>query len=60
LASLHDAGLVSRWRFDEDRGHTWWYDVTAERAQLLSRDLVAAGRLVPLQLGKRHWSAVRY
>jgi DNA-binding MarR family transcriptional regulator len=57
LTWLHGAGLVSRWRSDEDRTHTWWYKVTDHGIRLLSRDLSASGRPVPLQLGQRHWSA---
>lgn len=41
----------------EDRTHTWWYEVTAEGAEVLRRDLVASGRPVPLQLGRRTPSA---
>ncbi|MER7457635.1 DeoR family transcriptional regulator [Micromonospora sp. NPDC126480] len=54
LAWLHDAGLVRRDRSAEDRTHTWWYAATAQGAELLSRELAASGRSVPLQLGRRH------
>ncbi|WP_406107553.1 DeoR family transcriptional regulator [Micromonospora globbae] len=53
LTWLHEAGLVRRERSDEDRTHTWWYEVTAEGAEVLRGDLVASGRPVPLQLGRR-------
>ncbi|WBB69308.1 DeoR family transcriptional regulator [Micromonospora sp. WMMD812] len=53
LVWLHEAGLVRRERFEEDRTHTWWYEVTAEGTEALRRDLTASGRPVPLQLGQR-------
>jgi DNA-binding MarR family transcriptional regulator len=53
LAWLHSAGLVGRWRSGEDRTHTWWYEVTPEGTEVLRADLVASGRPVPLQLGRR-------
>lgn len=57
LAWLHDAGLVRRERSEEDRTHTWWYEATAEGAEVLRNELAAAGRRVPLQLGRRPPSA---
>lgn len=57
LAWLHQAGLVDRWRSNEDRTHTWIYDITAEGTGLLRETLTAAGRPVPLQLGRRIWGA---
>ncbi|MGN9890427.1 DeoR family transcriptional regulator [Micromonospora sp. L31] len=57
LVWLHEAGLVSRQRSEEDRTHTWWYKATAEGTERLRRDLAASGRPVPLQLGRRHPSA---
>lgn len=60
LAWLHGAGLVSRWHSDEDRTHTWWYDVTAHGTQMLNLNLAASGRPVPLQLGRRHWGAAHH
>ncbi|MEV0398140.1 MarR family transcriptional regulator [Polymorphospora rubra] len=56
LTRLHGLGLVERRRSDEDRTHTWWYDVTAEGAGLVARDLAASGRPVPLELGRRRWN----
>ncbi|MEO3780313.1 DeoR family transcriptional regulator [Micromonospora sp. B11E3] len=53
LAWLHEAGLVRRRRSEEDRTHTWWYEVTVEGVEVLRRDLAASGRPVPLQLGWR-------
>lgn len=57
LARLHEARLVRRLRSEEGRTHTWWSEVTAQGAELLSRELAASGRPVPLQLGRRHTSA---
>jgi DNA-binding MarR family transcriptional regulator len=53
LVWLHEAGLVRRERCEEDRTHTWWYEVTAEGVEVLRRTLTAAGRPVPLRLGRR-------
>jgi DNA-binding MarR family transcriptional regulator len=57
LAWLYQAGLVARWRSNEDRTHTWIYDITADGTELLRETLTAAGRSVPLQLGHRTWGA---
>lgn len=57
LAWLHESGLVRRERSKEDRTHTWWYEITAEGAEVVRGDLVASGRPVPLQLGRRLPSA---
>ncbi|MBM0255474.1 hypothetical protein JNW89_00105 [Micromonospora sp. 4G55] len=53
LVWLHAAGLVRRERSEEDRTHTWWYEVTAEGTEVLRHDLTASGRPVPLRLGQR-------
>jgi DNA-binding MarR family transcriptional regulator len=57
LAWLYQAGLVDRWRSNEDRTHTWIYDITPDGTGLLRETLIAAGRRVPLQLGHRTWGA---
>ncbi len=57
LVWLHEAGLVRREREAEDRTHTWWYEATADGADVLRRDLAASGQPVPLQLGRRPPSA---
>ncbi|MFG1952091.1 DeoR family transcriptional regulator [Micromonospora sp. NPDC048830] len=53
LAWLYEAGLVRRRRSEEDRTHTWWYEVTAAGVEVLRRDLTASGLPVPLRLGRR-------
>jgi DNA-binding MarR family transcriptional regulator len=60
LAWLYQAGLVDRWRSNEDRTHTWIYDIAANGTKLLREALTAAGRPVPLQLGHRTWGAAHY
>jgi hypothetical protein len=57
LAWLYQAGLVDRWRSNEDRTHTWIYDITPDGTGLLRETLTVAGRPVPLQLGHRTWGA---
>ena len=57
LVWLHEVGLVARDRSAEDRTHTWWYGATVEGAEVLRSDLMASGRPVPLQLGRRPPSA---
>jgi DNA-binding MarR family transcriptional regulator len=60
LAWLYQAGLVDRWRSTEDRTHTWIYDITPDGTGLLRETLTAAGRPVPLHLGRRSWGAAHY
>jgi DNA-binding transcriptional ArsR family regulator len=57
LAWLYQARLVDRWRSNEDRTHTWIYDITPDGTGLLREALTASERPVPLQLGHRTWGA---
>lgn len=53
LTWLHDAGLVSRYRSDEDRTHAWWYEITPAGVRVVEAAMYAAGRRPPPRLGKR-------